>query len=178
MSATFQNSTFSDKLTLIRDAMIAKPVAGFPDSIFTAIESRLHITIPELLKDVYRVLGNHMELLDAQYHIAMPDDLSVNGDVLVFAAENQFAHFYGIHLPTQFPVYLDYDNPVAAQLDQSLSDFLLFLLGLQCTGYARAVAAISPDAPFTAHLSLVSDEDDDGAIYCRPGQLLAVWAGE
>ena len=178
MSTNLQALSFTEKLNLIRDAMIAKPEAGFPDSIFTAIENRLHITIPEPLKDVYRVFGNHMDFLDAQYHIAMPDDLSVNGEVLVFVAENQFACFYGIHLPTLTPVYMDYESNAAKSLDQALPDFLLFLLGLQCTAYAGCVATAMPDEPYEPYLGRISDEAGDGAVFCRPGELIAVRAGE
>ena len=178
MSANFQSLSFTEKLNLIRDTIIAKPEPGFEDSIFTAIESRLHVSIPEPLKDVYRVFGNQMDFLDAQYHIAMPDDLSVNGEVLVFVAENQFVCFYGIHLPTLTPVYMDYDSETAQQLDQSLPDFLLFLLGLQCTAYAGCVATAMPDEPYEPYLSRISDEAGDGAVFCRPGELIAVRAGE
>lgn len=178
MSANFQSLSFTEKLNLIRDTIIAKPEPGFENSIFTVIESRLHISIPEPLKEVYRVFGNQMDFLDAQYHIAMPDDLSVNGEVLVFVAENQFACFYGVHLPTLTPVYMDYASDTAQQLDQSLTDFLLFLLGLQCTAYAGCVATAMPDEPYEPYLSRISDEADDGAVFCRPGELIAVSAGE
>lgn len=178
MSANSQSLSFTEKLNLIRDTMITKPEPGFEDSIFTAVENRLHITIPEPLKDMYRVFGNQMDFLDAQYHIAMPDDLSVNGEVLVFVAENQFACLYGVHLPTLTPVYMDYASDTAQQLDQSLTDFLLFLLGLQCTAYAGCVASIAPDAHFEPHLGRVSDAEGDGAVFCSPGRMVAVWAGE
>jgi hypothetical protein len=81
---------------------------GIANEQIAAAEARLHLVLPEPLKDFFAVAGGSRELMDADYRILPPEKLRVDGSHLIFCEENQGLEDFGIPLaeiarPTERP---------------------------------------------------------------------------
>ena len=71
---------------------------GIANEQIAAAEARLHLVLPEPLKDFFAVVGGSRELMDADYRILPPEKLRVDGSHLIFCEENQGLEDFGIPL--------------------------------------------------------------------------------
>ena len=74
----------------------AKLPAGFTREQIAAAEARLGLVLPEVLKDFFTVAGGSRDLMGVNYRMLPPEKLRIDGEHLIFCAENQGLQDYGM----------------------------------------------------------------------------------
>jgi hypothetical protein len=122
---------------------------GFTHEQIAAAEARLNVVLPEPLKDYFTVAGGSRDLMDVNYRMLPPEKLRIDGDHLIFCAEDQGLEDYGIPLdqlakPAEFPNPSVRMRPQGRQMwGMEASATSAFLLGM---GAWQAVLALDETA--------------------------------
>ena len=133
--------SFSERLqstfaTLVRPLMADD---GEPETRISAVEARLGLRLPAVLREYYLLAGRFDRFNRAHNELRRPEDWSVDGGKLVFLEENQCVVFWGIELgtsPEDDPPVYQAENvrgqPVEWFLEhERCSEFLIVMLHLQ-----------------------------------------------
>ncbi len=172
------NRDFSEKLKLIRNVIFYdKPLILSEEYI--SVEKRLGTQLPKPLKDFYMIFSEESDFLKCMYDIAAPEEIVADNGILVFVKENQNVCGYGIELQSQKLVYLDESNNIKEAMEQSLDDFLLYLLALQCTEYLPSVGILEAEHINTLErfMERITISKEDGAVYYIIDKAIGVRAG-
>ena len=134
-------NSFTERLkttfaTLARPLM---PDDGEPEKGISAMESRLGLRLPAVLREYYRLAGKFDRFNRAYNELRRPGDWTVEGGKLVFLEENQCVVFWGVEagaLPEDDPPVYQAENvrgrPTEWFLEhERCSEFLIVMLHLQ-----------------------------------------------
>jgi ankyrin repeat protein len=107
---------------------------GTPEEEIAEAENRLGFHLPQTLREFYLLAGRRDDLNQSHHYLFNPEELSVEGDALIFYAENQGVVLWGIHVNdtgrNNPPVVVAVNDDVFEwEPDfEQLSDFLLWML--------------------------------------------------
>jgi len=73
---------------------------GIPEEDIIEVEKHLGFRFPQVLRDFYLLAGERSDLNDSHDHLIDYDELVVEGNTLVFYADNQGVVFWGIPINT------------------------------------------------------------------------------
>ncbi len=131
--AEWLKTTFA---TLVRPLM---PDDGEPETGISAVEARLKLRLPAVLREYYLLAGRFDRFNRAHNELRRPGDWTVEGGKLVFLEENQCVVFWGVEAST-----LPEDDPPVHQAEnirgrpaewflehERCSEFLIVMLHLQ-----------------------------------------------
>jgi hypothetical protein len=124
---------------------------GVKPSEIDKIETKLGFTLPEILRDLYLLVGKNTMLMESFNRFALPSQLQRDDNKIVFLEENQNVCYWG------FEINPDNHNPKVYQLlnenewyeeQLPLIEFLTVMLYYQCSqgGYEYlGISAISDE---------------------------------
>ena len=127
---------FYNKLDMIRQIYGNEMCVDEPINIYLKI--LLHTSI----KNFYQMFGANKPLLSAMYQVKSIEELVIEDDLIVLADEHQAACQLAINTKTWKPVYLDTENGICEELDQSLEDFLIWISAIQGIEYLPCAGTI------------------------------------
>ena len=141
---------------------------SFPDS--------LPEFLPDAMQDFYTVFGRERAFLNGIFHILLPNELTVENGLLIFAVEQQGVCAYGVETATGTVNYLDLSNHISEKVSCDLQDFLLYLIGLQSTEHFSCVCRMEHTQFDTAKQTMykLSDRDGKYAVFCDGKSVIAV----
>lgn len=71
---------------------------GIPASELAAAEARLRVGLPAALREVYQRSGRRTDMHASQDRLQLPDELALEGDVLVFYEQAERAQLWGMRV--------------------------------------------------------------------------------
>jgi hypothetical protein len=133
---SFAERLKSTVTTLVHSLM---PEDGEPETNISAVEARLGLRLPAVLREYYLLAGRFDRFNRAHNELRRPGDWTVEGGKLVFLEENQCVVFWGVEagaLPEDDPPVYQAENvrgrPAKWFLEhERCSEFLIVMLHLQ-----------------------------------------------
>ena len=173
------NTTFDEKLHLIKNIYFEKDCQTFSEDEIAYVEEKLQFTMPLALKKFYLIFGADYDFLKCMYDIATPKELYIENNILMIAREYQNVCGYGIDINTQRPIYFDISNSIIQTVEQDIEDFLLYLLAVQGTQFFPCVGKVNLELAEKLEKNLVriSKADGEGCVFCDKKSIIAFAAG-
>ena len=103
---------------------------AIPEDSLVAAERQLGYRIPTCLRTLYEVAGNCAELVSVHNHLLKPQELTLDGDWLVFMNENQGVVSWGFRaqdLSESNPIVWQRNNTPPVEWYSEDKDFVGFL---------------------------------------------------
>jgi hypothetical protein len=169
------NITFDEKLKLISEIYFGDKDQSIFDEDIKFFEAKIGFNLPLPLRKFYLVFGNGEKLLKCMYNIAIPAELYIENDILVFAGEYQGVCSYGINIDSQELMYID--NNTIEPVNQELEDFLLYLLAIQGTEFFHCICRISIEYADIIEKFLLRISCGDKAVYCSKDGIIGFKSG-
>lgn len=141
----------SSNLQAVAEQLLGRALSaadGIDPTVIADAENRLHIVLPEALKQFYLLIGGLALFTDSFERIVTPRDLAVQDRRLIFAEENQDVCIWGADLSTG-EVFM-FSNQQWHPENLPLSQFLILLLFYNCAQGGYAFAGTCGADSFTA----------------------------
>lgn len=105
---------------------------GYEEKEMVAVENRLSVLLPKVLRDYYKKFGKHLQLNHAQDNLVVPEKLVFKDDKLTFYTENQYVVQWAIDkgdvTKINPPVYRSYDGESWELDGVNIYDFLKIMV--------------------------------------------------
>ena len=106
---------------------------GVEEAELARAEQRLGGKIPPALRDFYLLAGKNVTLADSFNHFALPEQLQVKDDKVLFLEENQGACFWGVETGEANPmVFMYLPEEETWRPEMPLAEFMAMALYYQC----------------------------------------------
>lgn len=110
------------------------PGDGLHMAAIEMVEKSPGISLPEPLKEFYRLVGSHPLFMHSFQHFSSPSELLLKDDKLIFLRENQDVCYWSVGINnSELPVYqtTDPDSNEWFEEEINLNDFLALMLYYQ-----------------------------------------------
>lgn len=166
---------FDEKLKVVKEIYLGDFDYSISEGEIKEIEIKLNFNLPIPLKKFYLMFGKGGSLLSSYYKIAIPQELYIEDNILMFAGEYQGVCSYGINIDTKELMYID--NYINEPMNDDLEDFLLYLLAIQGTEFfPRSGIIYSEVSEVEKHLIKITDSNN--SVYYNKNGIIAFHDGK